>query len=490
MQLIIPTAGQDSSVLFIHAPYPGQLKFQAQPSSMLMAAGPYARHLASDGRLAELGYLNPESATDSFYADLEQLVRTGEVRAVCITTSTAAIGEAIRIVETVRRVQTRDLLVVAGGSHEDDVEEKMAHRLAGVDISISGDAEHFLAAVLRAHEVWPERRSKKLFLNRLLPLLTGLPATAGRVRVSSREWGKAGGVSFDGGIAEADELLRRPWIDQKNRFSVFEAEETLCFMVSRGCPYGRCTFCAEAVLGPGRQSTVSSFEPLLEVVDVHPGAALYFQDSIFPNTESVRTELLPLLKSTGREWGCQVYLRTVSRGFLELLAAHGCRYIYTGLESAVGEITAAAGKPGLTRELARQRFSWMADLGLTAGISLMFGVMALDGRCLETPATVAETVAFALELAASDLDVVGIYPNVQTVLPGTALAEGLAQSGLDLDFYRMPRASCFGGLEDGAVGYNFATLEGGRESEQRAALISAIAAASSSLSSMTHCART
>ena len=39
----------------------------------------------------------------------------------------------------------------------------------------------------------------------------------------------------------------------------------------------------------------------------HPGASLYFQDSIFPATRSVRQNLLPLLKSLGVDWGCQVY---------------------------------------------------------------------------------------------------------------------------------------------------------------------------------------
>jgi hypothetical protein len=54
--------------------------------------------------------------------------------------------------------------------------------------------------------------------------------------------------------------------------------------------------------------------------------------------------------------------------------------------------------------------------------------------------------------------VAGFYPNIMTVLPGTALARGLASHGMPLDFYRMPRSQAFRDFEDGAVGYNFTTL--------------------------------
>jgi radical SAM superfamily enzyme YgiQ (UPF0313 family) len=191
---------------------------------------------------------------------------------------------------------------------------------------------------------------------------------------------------------------------------------------------------------------------------MRPGAAVYFQDSIFPKNERIERELLPLLKELGVEWGAQVYLRALSRPWLETLRAHGCTYLYTGLESASQEILAAIGKKNMNRNVALERLTWMRDLGFRVGISLMFGAISLDGRLLETEATVAETLQLAADIRALDVDVTGFYPNILTVLAGTELERSLRARGIRLDFYRMPRAEIFAGYEDGGVGYNFVTL--------------------------------
>ena len=70
-----------------------------------------------------------------------------------------------------------------------------------------------------------------------------------------------------------------------------------------------------------------------------------------------------------------------------------------------------------------------------------------------------ETVTLARELQERGVPVAGFYPNIQTVLPGTALDHGLAARGHELDFYSMPRATQFADFEDGVVGYNFLTLD-------------------------------
>jgi len=96
----------------------------------------------------------------------------------------------------VRRSQRRDLLVVAGGPHENNVGEKMAWRLAGIDVSVGGSAEHVLGAVLKAQESWPSGRPKGAFLNGLPEALSKQSFAFGRGRVSSRAWGRGGGVEL------------------------------------------------------------------------------------------------------------------------------------------------------------------------------------------------------------------------------------------------------------------------------------------------------
>jgi hypothetical protein len=49
-------------------------------------------------------------------------------------------------------------------------------------------------------------------------------------------------------------------------------------------------------------------------------------------------------------------------------------------------------------------------------------------------------------------------PSDAYVLPGTALARGLQGIGDELDFFSMPRVPEFAELEDGEVGYNFASI--------------------------------
>ena len=132
--------------------------------------------------------------------------------------------------------------------------------------------------------------------------------------------------------------------------------------------------------------------------------------------------------------------------------------LHTGLESASEEILAAIGKVNMNRDVALERLAWMRDLGFRVGISLMFGAISLDGRLLETEATVAETLQLAADIRAMGVEVTGFYPNIMTVLAGTELERSLRARGIRLDFYRMPRAAVFEGFEDGGVGYNFVTL--------------------------------
>lgn len=468
---ILTQAGLSTTVLLVHAPYPGDMKFRGVPSSMLAAIAPFATSPA--GGAESIGYLDPVSASPAFYGELAELLRRGTVRVVCISTSTAAIEETRRIATTVKALAP-GVLVVAGGPHEDDCEEAIPVRLHDVDLSIGGTAEFALDLVLReflARDETPER-----FLERLGTLLSRTRLPAGRCKVSCRTWQPGTTRTLDFGPLSANDLAPRVLPDRLPSFSIFDAPTTLPIMVSRGCPYGRCTFCAEAIRGGGTLVS-SEFSWIERLHAAHPDAAIYFQDSIFPRGKIAREGLLPLLRDLGVEWGAQVYLRALTRGTVEELAAHGCTYLYTGLESASPDLLSAVGKPGVDPKLALERLGWMRDHGVRAGVSLMFGVMASTGELLETADTVRRTLDLAVAIRDAGVQVTGFYPNVQTVLPGTELARGLCASGRDLDFYRMPRAGVFDVLEDGGVGYNFATLDPSRAAGALAETIRAAALA-------------
>ena len=439
-------------VLLVNAPYPGKLRFEAQPSSLLTAIGPFARKMAADGRDDELGILDPGESSEEFYEELSDSLESAPIRAVCISTSTSAIEETARIVQYVRDLAGDEVLIIAGGPHEDAVEERIASRMPGVDLSIAGQAGSVLERVLTRALKSTAPPSK------VIAQLPGTKVAFGDVALSSRWWG-SGGHSLRGQPAPIKEVVRRPWANKRVRFDVFDAEETLPVMVSRGCSYGRCSFCAEARLG--QQRTVESFEEIRALHQWRPAAALYFQDSIFPFTPLVREILLPMLRELKVEWGCQVFLSTLSERMIRELAESGCRYLYTGLESGSAEILEGVGKGGLTPNRARERFLWLRDAGLPVGVSLMFGAISQNMRLLETEGSLCSTVDFVTDLAECGVSLAGVYTNVFTLLPGTPLASA-AGTVKPVDFYKMPRTTLFSEFEDGGVGYNFTSLLGDR----------------------------
>lgn len=474
----VDAADVGSTVLLVHAPYPGKLRFDGLPSSLLSATALLIGSLKERG--IRVGLMDPGSSSDAFYADLERILRAGEVRVVCISTSTAAIEETARIVRTIRAVCVRPPLVVVGGPHEDACRVKVADAIDGVDISIAGDAEHVLARIvlhyLASGQTAASARSALASIAREGENLRG------RGTITSHSWGQPFSRDFDFGPTEVEPFHTRCRVARPIRFDVFPQQQAVPLTISRGCSYGRCTFCSEG--GPGVKSqVVRNFAWVRELSERHPGIPLYFQDSIFPATRSVRQNLLPLLGSLGVEWGCQVYLPTLSRKLVADLAEHGCTYLYTGIESGSNDVLRSIGKTGLTRELILERLGWFAEHGVRAGLSLMFGAMSEDGQLVETMTSVADTVSLVRELVERGVPIAGFYPNIQTVLPGTALDHGLASRRMELNFYSMPRAQEFADFEDGTVGYNFQTIHASAENT-RLARVLVLAAAS--ISQRTH----
>lgn len=459
--VVVPPAQPGTTVLLIHAPYPARPRFDGLPSSLLSASARLVEHLVERG--IPFGLMDPGSSSEAFYESLELILRSGSVRVVCISTSTAAIEETVRIAHLVRAVCGSKTLVVVGGPHEDACRLKVAEAVPEVDVSIAGDGEFVLLELARRFLELPDAASSAA--KALEFLGHAQPSLRGRGTVTSRTWGQPFGRPFDFGPTEVESFHTRCQVARPVRFDVFPGGTAMPLTISRGCSYGQCTFCSEG--GPGVKAQVTSdFEWIADLSARHPGVPLYFQDSIFPATRRVRQELLPKLRGLGVEWGCQVYLPTLSERLVAELAENGCTYLYTGIESGSDEILRAIGKPGLTRALILGRLGWFARHGVRVGLSLMFGAMADDGQLLENEETVSETVALVRELHERGVPIAGIYPNVQTVLPGTALDHGLAARGYHLDFLSMPRASEFIDFEDGALGYNFLTITNSPTPEQ------------------------
>lgn len=446
--LILRQAVDPTEVLLVHAPYPGRLKFQGVPSSLFAAAGPFI----ANNPLRQVSYLDPRGPSSEFYGQLRALLASGGVRALCISTSTAAIEETERIAHLAAQVSP-DTLVVVGGPHENDIEQKTATRLDGVHLSIAGDAGAALRWLLERFLAGEPGASS--FVQSLSPTDLQTADICGRFVVANCAWPVP--VTFDRGVSRYRDPRPVVLPESYPWFDVFDAPATIPLMVSIGCSYGKCTFCAEANREGGVIRT-SDYDWIKELAAHAPDAALYFQDSIFPAGNGSSSELLPLLHGLGREWGCQVYLPSLTERRIAELADHGCTYLYTGVESGAEAVLGGIHKPAVTRSVVLERMRWVHSHGVRMGISLMFGSMAVTGELLETEDTVEATHDLAKAIRDTGVELTGFYPNVQTVLPGTALARGLSAAGVKLDFYSMPRCPLFDSLEDGGVGFNFLTI--------------------------------
>ena len=92
MSNTIHHASETTTVLLVHAPYPGRLKFDGEPSSLLHAATPLVNALEASARGGEAGLFDPREASEASYEDLARILSAGLVRVVAISTSSAALA--------------------------------------------------------------------------------------------------------------------------------------------------------------------------------------------------------------------------------------------------------------------------------------------------------------------------------------------------------------------------------------------------------------
>src|SRR5262245_29238454 len=181
MRTTLREAGTATAVALLQAPYPGRLKFDGQPSSLLHAIAVFARRVALHDNLSSLGWIDPGTPSEAYRRQLADLLRSPALRVLCISTTNAAIEEAIWAARLARSLRGNDLLVVVGGPHEDDCDERVATRATFVDLSIGGDAEFVLDFVLSRFLAW--RNGKAAFLSWLAAALPEAVLLGGDVSV-------------------------------------------------------------------------------------------------------------------------------------------------------------------------------------------------------------------------------------------------------------------------------------------------------------------
>lgn len=164
--------------------------------------------------------------------------------------------------------------------------------------------------------------------------------------------------------------------------------------------------------------------------------AVYFDDDTFTRERAHAVEVARLCKKYGLVFGCHTRPDSEDDDLIAELVANGCRYMFSGLESAVPEILVGANKthdPTGYRDAYRRSFHTKNMLGLPVSAFLIHGLpRRVDDAALPTepgqshfswaPDTIEDNIA-SLEFAVRELDPRFLSMNILRFIPGVPLSE-------------------------------------------------------------------
>ncbi len=313
---------------------------------------------------------------------------------------------AVKTAAAFTRSLVRDLALplVVGGAHPAYFPDAVFSDFPGALAAFRGEAEEALPRFLQAFdrpERWPE-----------------IPG----VMVPGRE-----GESVCAAVGDLDALPFPAWdlvpLDAYAPLpSVDRHGRCGAVLASRGCPYGRCSFCALGSVNAPPYRRLAPGRVVAEMVRLHADHGVdefVFWDDNFAVDPTWIGRFCGLVSRDlpGVRWSCTGKVDTVERGMFETMAGAGCFSILFGCET---------GDPRLLESL-RKRITpaQMEDAvrscrkaGLEVRLSFM---LTLPG---ETPREGRRTVRTAIRLCP---DVVNFFPYHP--VPGTPLYEDALRKG-------------------------------------------------------------
>lgn len=261
---------------------------------------------------------------------------------------------------------------------------------------------------------------------------------AGIVRAVSRkeDWRDVKGVAFSGpggeavindraDIVEDLDILPDP---MRSIFDPYEYrplpnqvrhEPATTAISSRGCSWGKCTFCFQGgEYSPGyrRHSPKRMVQQLVPLVKERGVQEILFWDDTFAVGPQWIDEFCSELKreKLNISWSCYGHMRSVKPDMLKKMGDAGCFNIYYGFESGVQEILDLV-KKGTDQQQILDAVKWARNAGIEVRGSFILGFPT------ETPEQTLETIKFACKVNA---DWMMFFPF--HVAPGTPI-EALAQ---------------------------------------------------------------
>ncbi len=191
---------------------------------------------------------------------------------------------------------------------------------------------------------------------------------------------------------------------------------------SRGCPYGKCTFCFQGgrYASPYRRRTPENvIDEIRELVHGQGFREIMFWDENFCVDTQWIVKFCDLLdrEAPGIPWTVQGCVSTVTEPMLQRMAMSGCYNIFFGFESGCQELLDLVHK-GITLDMARAAMAHARAAGLEVRGSFILGFPT------ETLSMSEETVRFACELSPDYANFVPFHPWPGTPIEAFALSKG------------------------------------------------------------------
>lgn len=240
---------------------------------------------------------------------------------------------------------------------------------------------------------------------------------------------------------------------------------TFQMMTARGC-LNACFFCFASTNKHNESRrmenrvTLSVIEKKLQQAKMLGFQAVYFDDDTFTRDRSHAIEVSRLAKKYELVFGCHTRPDCEDDNLIEALAANGCRYMFSGLETIVPEILRGANKtadPIGYRDAYIRSYSRKKAVGLPTSAFLVHGMPRRDrvliddhqrifrtqrDRITWQPDTLQDSLA-TVSFAVRELDPTYLSMNVLRFIPGVPFSESAM-----FEFLRPVKGKLHGGYFD------------------------------------------
>lgn len=291
-------------------------------------------------------------------------------------------GQAVTLAQALRQAMP-GIPIMAGGPHCTIHLRKALEDCPDIDISVGGEAEDRILDIV-AGACAPER----------LRTIPGICHRDNDTIHQTPPRGKPAPMDLDHLPLPARDLLDVHI--GRNQPYQREYVRSTWVVTSRGCPYGRCTFCYYAhERAPGyRQRSVAGVVAELEMLVREQGFQhISFLDEDFIGNREWVSQLCGEILDRGLkfDWYCETRVSTVTPQLLALMRRAGCYLIYYGIESGSPEMLRVIRK-GITMSQARNAIRMTREAGIQTVCSFILGLP------METPAQGRQTIQASLEL--------------------------------------------------------------------------------------------